>query len=395
MVTVSRLTNTAVAVDPRASNRKGAVIKRDRPYNRKSYQGRTKLKKAALFLLKHYAGKKAFITITTTQHRTGATDRQLMATMGDLLRSRKFFGTDYTLVCERQRNTGDLHFHILANFEENSFVDWNDMRAKIAKKFQIENHPAVLQFDWITAQNSAELIPRYMTKVAGYCSKESGKVLKSGELSPKEEDAPYSSMFYCRTFSVSKSLRSEFRRVADRYEVKVNPHSIMPILKKQVHSNDFFSVYKSDDEIFKQAQRAREREQKPNSSEGFCSPGQPEQNGTSGESNSPSERAVASSIPFARGETSIRSTAFDRQKIQNPHSAENRKTRNGKSWQKIIQQKNENCISSTNCGLSDSRSINREPIRSCVGHSTTLGKHLNGRRHGGWCSYNVYLHHVQ
>lgn len=402
MVTVSRLTNTIVAVDPRASNRKGCIIKRERTYNKKSIQGRTELKRMALFLLKHYEGNKAFITITTTQHITGATDSQLMATMGDLLRSRKYFGTDYTLVCERQRNTSDLHFHILANFNEVNHVDWKKLRQKVAMKFGIKNHPAVLQFDWLTDQNSHNLVANYMIKVAGYCSKESGKILKSGELSPNQDDAPYSSMFYCRTYSVSKSLRNEFRRVADRYEVKVNPHFLQQVKVNQLHHNDFYSVYKSNDKIFEQAIGYRANQVsyvpttaiKPSSTVGSndnvnCD------NGILEPLPKPSFSIECTNYKV-ESKTNFSSVFSERWKeTKNPNSLGERKECSAQCIQqkKINYKKDENCISSTDSRFSSCCDTIREPVFFSIRYLTNIGALRYGRQ--SWSGHHFNLSHYE
>lgn len=244
-VVVNNLTGTVVATDQRAYGRRGMAIERIRQYNRKSNRSRSKLRTMALFLIKHYDIKrKAFITITTKQHETGFRDSDLISRMGKVLRSRLYFGNEYICVCERQRNTSDLHFHILTVYDSVDFFDYKRLRRKCAKSFGIRDHPAILQVDWIEEEDSSG-VARYMAKLSSYVSKESG------------EDAPYSSIFYCRTYTISKHLKAEFRKVANRYVLGFSSDFLLRVKDhlKLLHRSDFFCVYRNTPYIWDVAQQ--------------------------------------------------------------------------------------------------------------------------------------------
>lgn len=248
-IKVNRLTNTIVASDPRCSNN-FVKIEKKRNYFRKSNASRTKVKEKALFMFEHFKNKHfAFITITTQQSVRGWCDSTLMAQCGVLLRNKNFFGKYYINVVERQRNTGDLHFHVLTFFDDKNFINFKILRMEIADIFGCVDHPALLQVDFINNYDTGK-VAKYMSKLSSYVSKTGGG------------DTPYSSMFFCRTFSVSNALSAEWKKCADRYVIKVSASFIHNNASNLVvlHNNSFFCIYKNNAYLWQVAQQYRLRE---------------------------------------------------------------------------------------------------------------------------------------
>jgi len=198
-IKVDRLNHSVIAVRTDV-NRNTEKHLRKRWYNKKTHRGK-KIVKTLINYMYHENKKKFnpknffFITLTTKQHESGMSDKYLYNRVGRWLRNQK---VPYVCTVERQRNTGDLHFHILLlNRPEVRYC----IRAEIryfAKRFKINPHPAIFDVKRIPPSNVAQIV--------GYVNKYVGKQSES-----------YSSIFQCRTFSVAKRLRNSFKRNAQYY----------------------------------------------------------------------------------------------------------------------------------------------------------------------------------
>lgn len=248
-IVLNKLNNNIVASDIRCANNFKPIIKK-RFYFRKTNGSRSKVKLKALFLLTHFKGYHAFITLTTQQSKSFfgmcLTDSELMQQVGILLRNKKFFGDYYICVCERQRDTNDLHFHILTYYKSKTFVDYKKLKEEVSYRFGAICHPALLQFDWL--DNNTKGVARYISKLSSYVSKESSK-----------DNAPYSSLFTCRTYSISNKLSKVWKSVANQYTCSVTTDFLVHYKHQLVENfvTPYFTIYKLSPYIWHVAQQYR------------------------------------------------------------------------------------------------------------------------------------------
>lgn len=224
-----------------------------RLYNRKTPRS---LKKLSQLIHLAYENKPKgkhffFVTITTMQHRTGYSDRELFYRFKLYI---QHSGLDYINVVERQRLTGDLHFHIIVAKE--GYFDIKYELARVAKCFNVPVHPALLEIKRI---KNISTLRNYLSKyVAKPCPKmaviqASWEKADSGEINPKtgkkyKRLTPYSSLFECRTFSISnrfyrlfKTKHYTFRRAITNRILISHRH-----LFREKFRSDFFVVYDFD-----------------------------------------------------------------------------------------------------------------------------------------------------
>lgn len=217
-------------------------------YNKKS--PRTVKKLTQIINLFYESRRKHFtfywVTLTTVQHKTNKTDSQLYYGVKLWLQHKR---VRYVCVAERQRNTGDLHFHLI--IEQKDIFKIKEEQNRIADVFGVMSHPAL--FDVKRIRNVSTLISylaKYVRKplpTQAVLQKQFDRQGTKNPSSGKEYkfSPPYSSLFQCRTFSYSgdigKTYKSEHHRF--RIEVSAEIKEDYPYLFKPKYSTEFFTVY--------------------------------------------------------------------------------------------------------------------------------------------------------
>lgn len=253
--TIDRL-NASVLFIPEKSAVNTVKHARKKWYNRKTPRGAKVVKTMINYLHETKTDKESlfFVTITTQQHKNGLTDMELWHRVGRWLKGREL---PYVCTVERQTHgfngstpTEDLHFHICVR--ASSKFDIPHELGRLAKYFQVEKHPALLD---IKRVQSVGGLVGYITK---YVTKQpTGK--KFGDCS---------SLFSCRTFSVSNTLRRSYKRTAWDYVRRVQGSTncigflnecggLTPStdLNGNVIKNKFFGSFKYSPEIWQVAKK--------------------------------------------------------------------------------------------------------------------------------------------
>lgn len=169
-----------------------------------------------------------FITVTTYHHVNGYGDRYCRQIISNWFKKLKI--TNYVLVCERQRDTGDLHFHIIA--ETPNYNVWKEA-VYLANKFESDNPAAILDRRYIPYNSIVALTTR-LNYVVGYITKKSD----------------YSSLFFTNTYSISKTLMAKYRQNAHKVLRKVdNPSQFADLLVK-TKSSTFVETYEFSEFIW-------------------------------------------------------------------------------------------------------------------------------------------------
>jgi len=223
-------------------------------YNKKSLRTAKKIKTLINFM--HYENERKqqkdelfFITVTTKQHESGLSDKELNAAIGRWLKGRNF--TDYVCVLERQTGgtggkfgqpTEDIHYHIVLQYSEGTkLFDFKHELGRLSKLFRIPAHPALLDVKRIrNIQQVVGYIRKYVTKDNKKCS----------------------SLFLCRTLLVSKRLNKRYKNLASDYVTRLSKETGVMIFLKQhklelLHKKDFFACYKYSDYLYTEAKRIR------------------------------------------------------------------------------------------------------------------------------------------
>jgi len=172
-----------------------------------------------------------FVTITTYQHYNGLSDKQARQVVSNWFKKLKI--DKYILVCEAQRNTGDLHFHIILHYAQDLQI------AKEAKYFSNRYHssnPAAI-FDIKRINLDDTSLNSALSYVVSYQTKKSN----------------YSTLFYTNTYSISKTLQKIYKSRAYEVELKVEPHSVKEFLKVK-KKTPFFVAYEYGEDIWHIAQ---------------------------------------------------------------------------------------------------------------------------------------------
>lgn len=198
-------------------------------YNKKSHLTHKKCKE---FISHLYESKKSnqrfyFITLTTKQHETGFTDAELNHKFGLWTKNRSDF--QYVCILERQRNTGDIHYHLVARTSKD--FDIRGEVRKCARLFRVEYHPALFDVSRVTnIQALTNYLRKYFTKVG----------TKFNDKKP-----PYSSLFKCRTLLVSKGIAKSFKANAYKSIIKVGNECFANYqhLLVEKFKDDFFTIY--------------------------------------------------------------------------------------------------------------------------------------------------------
>jgi len=224
---IDRYNETVVVYPFRPNNTKESVKKRKpkREYNLKNSR-RNKIIKSNIRYL--YESKKSesiyFVTITTKQHETGFTDKELYHKLHLWLKNRE---SHYVCICERQlgkngtKGTNDLHFHIIIRRKGNYSIPTEIRR--IAKLFNIAEHPAIFDVKKLRGINRIKhYLTKYVTKGLKDCK------------------------FYCRTFSISKRARLAFNKFNQQNIIRPNDAFVIKnfALFNKIKEFDYCTIYK-------------------------------------------------------------------------------------------------------------------------------------------------------
>jgi len=127
----------------------------------------------------------------------------------------------YISTVERQRN-GDLHFHLILSYDK--LFDFKTEINYFSQRFKTIYHPALFDAEYILCDSNRSMV-RVVNYVANYTTK----------------STEYSSLFFCRTFSISKKLREVYKKNAYEINVRVKkPIDYADLL--QVHSIHKYAV---------------------------------------------------------------------------------------------------------------------------------------------------------
>jgi len=188
---------------------------------------------------------KIWVTITTSQHKTGLTDKDLLYKFRLYWQHKKL---PYLLTVERQRNTGDLHFHLLTSVRKT--FDFTKEVSRLAKLFQVKPHPSV--FD-----------ARHIKDIKGiqiYISKYIRKSLPPIELlekwyndNPENYSPPYSSLFFCRTFTGSQNFTGvhDTNSKASKFTIPIEFTNFLNLKGHEEKTFDYAKTYKYDADLLK------------------------------------------------------------------------------------------------------------------------------------------------
>jgi len=229
---------------------RGEPVKRRRKiwYNKKSPQSLNKIITLINYLYEHrktYAVLR-WVTITTLQHQTGATDKHIMYQFKKWIQHKNL---DYICVCERQRNTGDLHLHLIIA-TDNKF-DFAVEVNRWADLLGVKQNPNL--FDSRTIYDAAALslyISKYIRKSCPPMAVIERMAAKYGD----KYKPHYSSLFECRTFSCSARINSEVKGDTHKFQISI-PVAYHRFLKHggPARFDDFCSRFSYSDDAFNDA----------------------------------------------------------------------------------------------------------------------------------------------
>jgi hypothetical protein len=226
-----------------------------------------------------------WVTITTVQHKSLKTDSELLYGLKLWLQHRTLSkespeGFRYINTVERQRETQDLHFHIV--IEAKKDFDIRAEVARLAEVLGIRAHPAV--FD-VKRLNGVQRIASYIAK---YVKKPTPKYetlckhyqrAEKGEINPRTNKPyrfkpPYSSLFQCRTHTAGGGLGKLYRKRAYTFRISV-PSDLIKVTTEVgtqqlryhiggtplfvAYKHEYFTIFKYSDELWGKAvaQRAK------------------------------------------------------------------------------------------------------------------------------------------
>jgi len=246
MITIDRLNKSVVAV--RDLKRNSVRHPRKLWYNKKTLRGAKKIKTLINFMYYEKTEQQDlfFITVTTCQHKSGISDYECNRRIGLWLKNR---GVEYVCVLERQHNTEDIHYHIILLDDKRARFDIGDEIRKLARLFEVEPHPALFDVKRIKS------ITRIVGYIRKYVTKDNGK---------------YSSIYRCRTYTVSRKLGARYKQNINKYVVKFGSStsfvsgrdylaeflSVNKLVEQ--FSTDFFKVYEYSDYIWQRALELRD-----------------------------------------------------------------------------------------------------------------------------------------
>lgn len=215
-------------------------------YNRRTKTSLRKIKEYLFILSKYseYENKKLyFITITTLQHQTGYSDKDIFVAIKKYTQHRK---NPYCCVLERQRQTQDLHMHIIWA-SETSFNIANECKRL---GILLNNHNTNV-FNVQLVHDTSGILAYFFKYIA--------KPVPSWEkinqwAADNKLRSPYSSLFLCRTFSVGGGLGKLYKRYIEQFKFTTTKFSdIVKIPNNSVKfDGKYFTEYEYEPEQFHQ-----------------------------------------------------------------------------------------------------------------------------------------------
>lgn len=220
-------------------------------FNKKNYRTIKKLTELInLFYEKRNKAKKLYwVTITTVQHKTQRTDKDLF--YGFKLWKQHSANDRFVCVVERQRDTQDIHFHCIVERFDNYNI--NDELNRISRIFGVVRHPALFTVKQIySAKTLVSYISKYVRKPCPNYQTYIQRYNKSIQENKKPKIA-YSSRFECRTFSYSGSIGKVYKSSSKHFKRTTN-HEIInhyPNMFKIKYQTDYFTVYEYSKDLWK------------------------------------------------------------------------------------------------------------------------------------------------
>jgi hypothetical protein len=188
-----------------------------------------------------------WVTITTMQSQTGLTDSDIWYRIKLYLQHRKM---DYICTAERQRETTDIHFHIICQHAKNFNIS-NEVN-RLSELFGVFPHPALYDVKKVTNVNK---LSKYITKYVSKPCPTWRSLQKSFDESCKLEHVhtkkckkfkpPYSSLFEGRSFSYSGHLGKLYKEKHSQFCLSV-PLRLIEDYKEKfqlLRRTDFFTTY--------------------------------------------------------------------------------------------------------------------------------------------------------
>lgn len=190
-----------------------------------------------LFADKSLPGQIYFLTLTTQQSLTGLLDKTLLYALRLFLQHKSKTIRAYVQVVERQRNTGDLHFHIIYKGKklriEQSLKHWSTV-VNAAKP----NHPALLDVKRVT---SSGMLQNYLAKYVVKRCPSMNYLEKWYNINPEKYKPPYSSLFWCRMSTGSQMLSKKNREYKTKFRIPTEFIKYLPT--QRVAFGDFYDLY--------------------------------------------------------------------------------------------------------------------------------------------------------
>lgn len=216
-------------------------------------------------LMYEYRNKKNklyWVTITTVQHQTKRSDKELFYALKLWLQHRR---VSYICVAERQRETGDLHFHLIMS--QSKDFDLPVECKRLSALFGTPTHPA--RFDAKHVFNVARLttyIAKYVRKPCPSNETMQKNWERKDQINPKTNKPygfkyPYSSIFECRTFSCSNDISRQYKENSDKFKLTIPVESIQlyPHLFQKRFETDYYTVYDFNIEVWALASAIHKR----------------------------------------------------------------------------------------------------------------------------------------
>lgn len=226
--------------------------KRKRAFNKKTLRGAKRVKQLINYMYETATKKyhrMYFVTITTMQHRTNKSDLQLSYDLRKWFKNR---GSEfqYVNVLERQRNTEDIHYHIIIR----ATIDFDIKREcdKLGKLLGTNSHPALFDVKRLTNVRT----------VVAYINKYVSKGCNTLECRPLSEEKPqYSSLFYCRTWNASRGITRAYRENAHHSVISITNDDLelYKHLFVEKFKSDFFRTFEYNSDIWALARLIHKR----------------------------------------------------------------------------------------------------------------------------------------
>lgn len=204
-----------------------------------------------IYKLYEYTTSKAYtgepiiwLTLTTLQHKTGKTDKDLLYCFKKFFQHRT---CSYINVVERQRNTGDIHFHLIV--QNDSHFNFKAEVERWASILGVEPNPNLFVAKEITDLPTLRIyISKYIRKPCPSWSTIEKWFHKYGN----EAKFPYSSLFWCRTTTSGGEI---FRSIDKRdFAVRIPKEyeSFLKLTDKKY--GEFTDNYSYSDELYNRSQ---------------------------------------------------------------------------------------------------------------------------------------------